>query len=358
MRPSFADSIASARIRRESNGFVQFVRALIETKGQLDLVPGAISRLYPGSMHAAKIRSAVAAGTTFDSLFGGPLAPLNNYAAAFIEYQRPLSAFGRISASMRKVPFRARVPRGTAGAQTGWVAENGVIPVTSETFDALTTASEKMASIVVITDDVVRFADPDADAMLRDDLARSSAVATDTSFLDPSSAALSGVRPASITWGAPTVASTGTIATDIKNLLAQTTTDLVKPFLVMRPRLAANIAGLNTQLTRDLGVDGGTLAGIPVVTTGNVPRNASSPADDLIVLLDADSIQYADGGVEISASREATVMMDTVPDSPPIPSSIATSFFQSNLAGLRLIRYLTWQARRSGGVAVLTGAAY
>jgi HK97 family phage major capsid protein len=289
---------------------------------------------------------------------GGSVRTVAPYAQAFIEYSRPFSAFGRLTASMKKVPFRTKVPRGTAGAATGWVAEAGVIPVTSEQFDSIDTANEKMASIIVITNDLIRFGDPDVDALLREDLAKSSAQALDTSFLDPTSPAIAGVRPASITYGLTPIASSGNIATDVKALLNQVTTELVSPFLVMRPRLAANIAGLNTQLTRDLTVDGGVLAGIPVVVTGSMPRTANSPADDQIVLLDADSIQYADGGIDISASNEATIMMDTAPDSPPIPSSVATSFFQQGLTGLRLIRYLTWKTRRPGAVAILTGANY
>lgn len=370
------------RHAQRSLAYTQLIRSFLECRDP-DLVGATLRRLYPagspGSAPAFQMRgavdkaiekmrtqpapevtarSAVQPGTTDASSPFGPLSPIAPYAEAFIEYQRPMSAFGRLAASMKKVPFRSKVPRGTAGASTGWVAEAGVIPVTSETFDSIDTANEKMASIIVVTDDLIRFGDPDVDALLREDLARSSAVALDTSFLDPTSGAVAGVRPSSITSGLSPIASTGNIATDAKALLNAVTTELVSPFLVMRPRLAANIAGLNTQLTRDLTVDGGTLAGIPVVVTGNMPRTANSPADDQVVLLDADSIQYADGGIDISVSNEATIMMDTAPDSPPIASSVATSFFQNNLTGLRLIRYVTWKVRRSGAVALMTGASY
>ena len=77
----------------------------------------------------------------------------------------------------------------------------------------------------------------------------------------------------------------------------------------------------------------------------------------VIILLDADAVMYADGGVELDASEHALVQMSDSPDSPPTASTTMTSLWQMNLVGLRLTRYLTWQLRRSDSVAMLVGLA-
>lgn len=49
--------------------------------------------------------------------------------------------------------------------------------------------------------------------------------------------------------------------------------------------------------------------------------------------------RYADDGVAIDLSREAAVQMNTTPDN---PATVMVSFFQRNLIGFRVERFVSW----------------
>jgi len=71
-----------------------------------------------------------------------------------------------------------------------------------------------------------------------------------------------------------------------------------------------------------------------------------------IVLAKANEILLADdGGVQLDASREATLDMNggTTPN---------FNLWQRNCVAIRAERFITWAKRRANAVAVITGAAY
>jgi hypothetical protein len=184
------------------------------------------------------------------------------------------------------------------------------------------------------------------------------------SFLDPSITEIANIRPASITNGAPTVASSGTTAAalqaDFKNLLGLVTTNLIAPYFVMKPTVAVALATLDDTggFFRNVGAHGGQIAGVPVITSANVPTDANSPSNDVIILVDAAEILLAEGGLEIDASAQATLDLQTIPDSPPTAATVQTNLWQNNMSALRANRFIRWKARRPGVSAMLTGVAF
>ena len=53
---------------------------------------------------------------------------------------------------------------------------------------------------------------------------------------------------------------------------------------------------------------------------------------------------FADGGMEVSYSREAMLEMEDPASSPPTALTVLTSLFQQNLAGFRVRRFVSWGA--------------
>jgi hypothetical protein len=49
--------------------------------------------------------------------------------------------------------------------------------------------------------------------------------------------------------------------------------------------------------------------------------------------------------VQIDVSREATLQMDSAPDSPPTASTVMYSLFQNNGVAIRAERYINWAKR-------------
>ena len=303
-------------------------------------------------------------GTTTDGSWAGPLAEMSQLSSAFVEMLRPRTVLGRLS-GFRRVPFNVKFPRVTSGSSVGWVGQNRVTPVSSLALDQVTFKFSKIGGIVVISDEMARSADPTAEALIQSDLLASVAQFSDEQFLNPSIAAVNDVSPASITYGADEIASTGVtaaaVAADFVNLFAAIDVDMVAPFLIMRQSVAIFLAtlriGSGDRLFPDVGAHGGSIYGVPVIVSGNTPMDGNSPGDHLIVLLDAGELLLAEGDVVFDSTNAAIVQMDSSPDSPPTASTTLVSLFQHGLLGLKAIRLVRWQMIRSGAVAYLSGVA-
>jgi hypothetical protein len=107
-----------------------------------------------------------------------------------------------------------------------------------------------------------------------------------------------------------------------------------------------------------IGMNGGTLLSIPVITSEHVPAG-------IIVMVNASDIYLADeGGFRLDMSREASVEMldssltgDSVGVVPGTAAS-TVSLWQTNSVGFLAERTINWAARRTSAVAYLSGVAW
>lgn len=360
-------------------GFIRMVGALAQTKGnRFEAAQIADQRWKDSTPEVANIlrmpldvieKTAVNAGTTTDSTWAAPLAQYQNLASEFIEYLRPLSIVGRIQ-GFRRVPFLVKVPRQTGGASVNWVGQGKIKPLTSLAFDSLTLDPAKIAGIIPMTEELVRLSSPSAELLVRDDLAAAITQFMDSEFIDPTNAS-TDVSPASITYGLSAIAATGTTASafraDVKSLFAQLLSanqQLTGGTWVMTQQQAV---GLSLMQNASGGPEfpgitplGGSLLGFPVVVSENIPAAGGSPVDGYpITFVVASEILLADdGGVSIDISREASLQMDTAPDSPETASTVTVSLWQHNMVAVKAERFVNWKARRSTAAAYIQGAHY
>lgn len=317
----------------------------------------------------AVLKTAVSAGTVSDSTWAAPLVQYQNLANEFIEYTRPLTIIGRIP-GLRRVPFKVKIPRQTGASSVGWVGEAKVRKVSALAFDSVTLDFANIAGIVVISKELLRHGQPSSEMLVRDDLAKGIVQFMDGQFVDPTKAS-DDVSPASITYGVTPVTATGTNAAalraDIKSLVQTFLDNDLTPsdgVWIMSQGIALAIS----LMTNDLGnpefpgitMNGGTLQGLPVVTSESVPATGGSPTDGaLIILAKAGDILLADeGGITVDASREASLQMDDAPDSPATASTNLISLFQHGLIGIRAEREINWKKRRSTSVQFIQSAKY
>lgn len=316
------------------------------------------------------VKAAVGAGTTLDATFASPLIAYQVMTGEFINYLRPLTIIGRIP-GLRRVPFNIQMPRQTSGSSTGWVGEQAPKPVSALAFDTVTLRWAKAAAIVVLTEELVRFSNPSAEAVVREDMANASAEFLDKQFVDPSVAAVTNVSPASITNGVTAVIASGTTAAafraDVKSMFANfiavnlsTTGGVWIMHSTTALSLSLMLNSLGQPVFPNLNADGGTLLGYPVVVSQNIPATGSSPVDGYpVIFAIANQILLADDGqVTIDASREASLQLDSAPDSPPTASTNMVSLWQTNHVGLRAERYINWLKRRSTAVQYIQNAKY
>jgi HK97 family phage prohead protease len=316
------------------------------------------------------LKAAIGVGTTTDATWASPLIAYQVMASEFAAFLRPLTIIGRIP-GLRRVPFNIQIPRATSGTTVGWVGENAPKPVSAMAFDTITLRWSKAAGIVLLTDELVKFSSPAAEGVVRDDLAAQMVQFLDRQFIDPSVAAVTNVSPASITNGVTGVTPTGTTAAafraDVKTLFGNLITlniPITSGVWIMTQQQALSLSLMQNSLGQhvfpQMTPEGGTLLGYPVVAASNIPSTTGSPVEGFpIIFLIPSEILLADDGVTvIDSSREASVQLDTAPDSPPTASTAYVSLWQMNFTGLRAERWITWLKRRTGVVQFISSALY
>lgn len=305
---------------------------------------------------AATFKASVDPGSVVSPGQWGTQLAQYGIAAELIEALLPATVVGRLAAYMRRVPFRTAVTRETSVAASQWVEEGAPIPASDTSFDLVTQESYKCATIVVLSRDLLRFASnprPDVEANIRSQLVRGIAQFFDGQFLTHTVAPSVGTHPGAITWNASAVSSTGSTAAqilaDLLAMVAKLTTDnapFQSPFWIMRVSTAIALAGkYNTSgalAFPNITANGGTLLGIPVITSANSPAQ--------ITLLDASEMLLSDdGAAEISTTDKAALQMA---DNPSGGAQSMTSLWQSNLWAIRAVREVAWQpAHFTGSVA-------
>lgn len=314
------------------------------------------------------MKATVEAGTTLDTTWAAPLVQYQNFAGDFVEYLRPRTILGQFGTggipSLNRIPFNVRIAGQTTGGQAYWVGEGAPKPLTAFDFNDTELRWNKIATIAVLTNELIRFSDPSAERLVRDGLAAAVIERADIDFVDPAKAAVSNVSPASITNGIAGIPSSGNTADDIRADVAA----LWAPFIAARnaPRNAVYLMDSTTALALSMmlnplgqaefpGVtmNGGTFLGVPVIVSDYLPVDSSG---GMVILLNASDIWLADDGqVTIDASREASLQMLDNPTNNSATGTPTTmvSMFQTNSTAFLAERFINWQRRRASAVAWL-----
>jgi len=356
---------------RRGVGFARYVMARMTSRGDLAGAVEVAKSRWPGDAKVIdSLKAAVGAGTTTGEDWASALVPAHQtLASEFVEFLRPqtiLGQFGRNGIpAVRRVPFNVSIPRQTSAGQGYWVGEGKAKPLTAWTYDRINLDFAKVANIAVITDELARSSAPDAEILVRDELARALIERLDIDFVDPLKAAVARVSPASITNGVAPIASTGTdadaVRADIKAAIASfvSSNNTPRSAVWIMPSLTALSLSLMTNPLgaaefEDINLAGGFLAGLPVIVSDYVPAGT-------VILVNASDIFLADdGAVGVDVSREASLEMNDAPtsDSTTPTGTSLVSLWQTNSIGVRAERYINWEKRHPGSVAVLSDVAW
>jgi hypothetical protein len=288
------------------------------------------------------LKSAVSGGSLNDpnwSALGGS----RQIVAGYIEALASVSFFDRAWTDNAFVRVQERTPVVvvTQGSTASTVAEGAPTPVSSMTLAAPSVVLRKSISEVIITNEVAR--NPFNTGFIGLQLKLDVAKQVDT-------AAIAIIIAAGAT-GATSGGTVANLTTDLKTALTAIEVGVQsRLYWVLTPTLAVSLAARVAASTGnwDLGPSGGTLAGIPVVVSAGVP------AGDL-VLVDASRFAGFNDALTLLASNEATIQMNTAPDSPPTSATTLTSLFQANLTSLKAVRYWGLQNLTTTASATITG---
>ncbi|VWC26242.1 phage-like protein [Burkholderia pseudomultivorans] len=294
---------------------------------------------------------------------GGVLVP-ENLSSEVIELLRPKSVVRKLGA--RTLPLsngNITIPRLKGGAIVGYIGADTDIPTTQQQFDDLKLTAKKMAALVPIANDLIKYAgvNPNVDQIVVGDLTAAIGAREDKAFIrdDGTANTPKGLR----FWALPgnvLPASDGStlqkIETDLgKAILALENADanLTQPGWIMAPRTFRFLEGLRdgngNKVYPELA--NGMLKGYPVGKTTQVPINLGDGADE-------SEIYFADFG-DVFIGEEETLEIDyskeaTYKDA----DGNMISAFQRDQTLIRVIAKNDFGPRHVESIAVLAGVTW
>jgi HK97 family phage major capsid protein len=364
-------------------GMARYAMCLVKAKGNHQLAFQLAQKHFPNTeavvqtlkaqaeganlAEMMQIKAAVSAGTSTDSTWAAPLVYANTFMGDFIEFLRPRTLIGQ--ADFRKVPFNVRILGQTSGGTSGWVGQGKAKPVTKFDFNATTVPFTKVAAISVLTQELARFSDPSAEALVRDSLADCVIARVDADLFDPDVAAVANVSPAGLLNGvAPVVVTINPGDADSIRcaLLAlwapwDATNIGARPAYYTTPAVARLLAStrdaLGTPSFPGVTVNGGTLDGIPLRTSNYLANNGGSGGAPFILVDEAEIFLADDGNVTLDMSDQASLEMNDAPSGSSATPTAAqlVSMWQSNSIAFRAERFIWWGPRRSGAIQWIDG---
>jgi HK97 family phage major capsid protein len=348
----------------KGTAFTRYVALLALSKGNIMQAEVLANNHFKDTPEVGIVmKAAVAAGSTSDTTWAGPLVQYNDMVGEFIELLRPQTIIGRLD-SVRRVPFNIRIPRQTAGTTGTFVGEGSPTPVKKLDFDNITLPWAKASTIVVITAELAKLSNPSAEALVRQDLMDGLAQYLDKRLIDPAYPGVANVSPASLTNGVTPTQSTGaTLAALDQNVRTCMTTfadaelGLGAGVWVMSASMAIRLSMMRTNQDSkafpELSVNGGTFYGLPVIVSNNVV-GSGSPGDQYLILIDQSNVLLADDGqLMIDVSTEASLEMN---DAPSGGATSLRSLWQNGLMGVKCDRWIYWTKRRSQAVQFIDKA--
>ncbi len=349
--------------------FSRWVMAQVEARGDKYRAADLARVQWPDQPEIADIlmasanmhsRAGVNVGTTTGTTWALPLVtPAQVMVEEFMDLLRPATIIGRIP-NMLHVPANIVVPLQTGGGTGNWVGETAAKPVSAQAFTSVTLRFFKAVVLCVLSKELIRFSTPNAESVVRASMIKDLAQFLDTQFISTTIES-ANISPAGLLWNSSTSAATGvtatTFLTDFKTALATFIAayyDLSKVVLLMSSTVALNISTLKDSLGNflypTLGPTGGSILGFNVVV--------SEAVGNKIIFLYAPEILIADeGGIEIDASDQASILMDDAPAASPMTTSLV-SLYQRNLVAIRVEQFIAWKKARTTSVYYLTNCSY
>lgn len=300
-------------------------------------------------------KGTVAAGTTVSGSWAVDLISEEGAAVAeFLEYLRPQTIIGKFAAlgkPLMRIPFYAPIVTQTGAGSAYWTGEAKPKGLTSLDFDRTTLTPLKIANIAVASKESLQFSNPSLETILRDQLAKAIIQGVDLAFVDPSNNGSVGVKPASVTYDTVAMTSTGDdeddVDLDIRALFQRfinAENQASMSVWGMSPTNAVALSMMKNALGQkaypDVTINGGFLAGLPVIVSSAFGTN--------VVLFAADQILIGgDDNVTVDMSDQASLeMLDTGFTQDQPTGAVLVSLWQNNLVALRAEMQINWKKGR------------
>lgn len=336
----------------------RIVRALAATKGDPERAARFV-RTQWGDDHE-KIAKALESGT---DAAGGFIVP-PSYSTEIIELLYPMTVVRGSGAVV--VPMdngTISMPKLTGGVTAQYVGENQNIGVDQPDFGTLDLVWKKLACIVPISNDLLRFANPSADRVVRDDLVTSMALREDLAFIRDDG---TGQKPMGMRYWCPnanlipmTASTTPTLAQvrgDLSKLqlaLEGVNSRMLRPGWIFTPRTKhylLNLADGNGNFAYKTEMDNGMLYGYRFKTTTQLPQNLGAGTNESEIYF----VDFADAII----GEASQLIIDASGEAAYYDGAAVQAAFSRDQTLIRAIARHDFGMRHDSSVAIGTGVTW
>jgi HK97 family phage major capsid protein len=306
-------------------------------------------------------KRALAAG---DGPAGG-FAVADEWSQDIIEFLRPQSTIIKFGGpTLPMTTGTLRLPRMSGGAAASYIGENVAAPKTQQVFGQVVANYKKLAALVPISNDLLRYASPSAETMIRGDLVAAMAQRADLAFIRDNGTASTpkGLRywaPASQVISATAGQVLASVITDLGKLvvaLRNQNVRFLKPGWLFAPRVwnflltVTNTNGF--YVFRDEMLSKGTLWGFPFQVTSQVPVNLTDVSAGT-----AGSEVYLADFADFVICQATQLLVDSSTEAAYVDGSVQAAFSLDQMV-IRAILEHDCVARHDFSIAVLTGMTW
>jgi len=332
-------------------GVARMARALAAAKGN----PWHAAQWCERELGDSRTAKALSAGS---GAAGGFLVP-DNYVRELIELLRPASVVRRMGPTIWPLENgSATVPRIAGGASASYLGENTNIALTEQTFGNLRLTARKLACFVPISNDLLRFSSPNADAVVRDDLVAAIAQAEDLAFIrgDGTGAGPKGLRywaPEANVIAVNATVNVANVIADLSKLqlaLMNNNVRMVRPGWIMAPRTMMYLQDLRDANANLIFPEmaQGRLRGYPFGVTTQIPINLAVTGTNESEIYFCD---FADA--VIGEPSTASLIIDISGEAAYYDGSNVVAAFTRDQTVIRVIAHHDFGMRYDASVAVL-----
>ncbi|MER2966544.1 phage major capsid protein [Serratia ureilytica] len=294
---------------------VKAARALVKTNGRYSEAQGIVN----DEKVAAYLGKALVSGATSH---GNPLVTTDIVAREFAEYAFAQSVPGKLMARALQLPFKTKVGS-ISGIGAGWVKEATAIPVRKGKVDPSEELKPfKIASLVVVTDELLRLATNGTDLAIRNMMVSAAVREIDRKFLS-TDAQVEELSPAGALLGAPNADDYKTlIETHVNNGNSLAGSSLVMPI--------TSVLSITNDQMRQF-----DLLGISIL-----PSQYATG----LSLIDPANMMINVEGASLLTAKEGSVEMTDEPlnnTSGPVTSELV-SLYQTNSAAIMTTIFCGW----------------
>ena len=297
-----------------------------------------------------------------DATAGGFLVPIQ-FSQDFIALLRSATVMRKLGVPTLQLPVGTiKIPKATGGATAGYIGENTNAPKSQMATGQITLTFKKLAVLTPVSNDLLRYSSPGADAIVRNDLISAMAVKEDSAFIrgdgtDGSPRGLANWAVGANKITANVTVSNQNTATDLGKLmqkLMEADIPMTKPSWVLAPRVKNYLITLQNTNGAFVYKDEmalGTLWGYPYAITTGVPANLDFTGAGS---LDESEIYFFDAGQGVIGEAE-NIMVDASQDAAYYDGSTVQAAFSLDQTVVRALAEHDFVMRYDKAIAMLQG---